>query len=86
MNNFILNNIENPDIYFISEGHKFVFALLFTDKDIRCVLLGITKELYFDKFKATEWYNNIRKNICSIKGCEVAMLKLDQLYHGMVKH
>ena len=39
-------------IYFVSEKHKYVFALCYLDKAIRMELLGITEELYEDKEKA----------------------------------
>lgn len=43
-----MDNKEKYDLtlYFASEAHKLVFALLFTDKKIRMELLGITEELY----------------------------------------
>ena len=50
-----MDNKEKYDLYFVSEAHKLVFALLFTDKKIRMELLGIGEELYLDKEKAKEW-------------------------------
>ena len=79
----------NLSLYFVSEAHMLVFALLFTDKQIRMELLGITEELYFDKSKAKEWYHRITKiihpDICDIEGCQKATMKLNELYNGMVK-
>lgn len=77
------------DLYFVSEAHKLIFALLFIDKEIRMELLGIEEELYLDEEKAKEWYRRIAKIIhpdtCKIKGCEKAIMKLNELYTGMVK-
>ena len=73
--------------YFVSEEHKYVFALLFTDNKVRMKLLGITEELYLNKDKAKLWYRNIIKKIhsdsCKITGCEEAVTKLNELYKGM---
>ena len=43
---------QDLSIYFVSEEHKFVFALCYLDKAIRMELLGITEEMYEDKGKA----------------------------------
>lgn len=79
----------NLDIYFVSESHKLIFALLFTDKRTRKELLGISEELYLDKEKAKDWYHRIARiihpDICKIEGCEKAIMKLNELYNGMVK-
>lgn len=79
----------NLSLYFVSEAHKLIFALIFTDKRIRMELLGITEELYLDKNKAKEWYHRITKMIhpdtCNIEGCQKATIKLNELYNGMVK-
>lgn len=79
----------NLDLYFVSEAHKLIFALLFTDKGIRMELLGIEEELYLDEQKAKEWHHRIAKIIhpdtCKIEGCEKAIMKLNELYTGMVK-
>ena len=84
-----MDNKEKYDLYFVSEAHKLVFALLFTDKKIRMELLGIGEELYLDKDKAKEWHYRIAKIIhpdtCKIEGCEEAIMKLNELYAGMVK-
>lgn len=84
-----MNNKEKYDLYFVSEAHKLVFALLFTDKKIRMELLRIDEELYLDKEKAKEWHHRIAKIIhpdtCKIEGCEKAIMKLNELYAGMVK-
>lgn len=52
-------------------------------------LLGIDEELYLDKEKAKEWHHRIAKIIhpdtCKIEGCEKAIMKLNELYAGMVK-
>lgn len=77
------------DSYFVSEAHKLIFALLFTDKKIRMELLGIEEELYLNEEKAKEWHHRIAKIIhpdtCTIEGCEKAIMKLNELYSGMVK-
>lgn len=77
------------NLYFVSEAHKLVFALLFTDKRIRAELLGISEDLYLEKNKAKEWHHGIAKIIhpdtCKIEGCEKAIMKLNELYAGMVK-
>lgn len=77
------------NLYFVSEAHKLVFALLFTDKRIRAELLGISEDLYLEKNKAKEWHHDIAKIIhpdtCKIEGCEKAIMKLNELYAGMVK-
>lgn len=77
------------NLYFVSEAHKLVFALLFTDKRIRTELLGISEDLYLDKNKAKDWHHGIAKIIhpdtCKIEGCEKAIMKLNELYTGMVK-
>ena len=79
----------DPSMYFISEEHKYVFALCYLDKTIRMELLGITEELYEDKEKAKDWYRRIAKaihpDICKLPGCEKAIVKLNELYAGMVK-
>ena len=84
-----MDNKEKYDLYFVSEAHKLVFALLFTDKKIRMELLGIGEELYLDKEKAKEWHHRIAKNnhpdTSKIEGCEEAIMKLNELYAGMVK-
>lgn len=76
-------------IYFVSEEHKCVFALCYLDKSIRMELLGITDELYDDKKKAKEWYHRLAKiihpDICKLADCEKAIIKLNELYAGMVK-
>lgn len=46
-----MDNKEKYDLYFVSETHKLVFALLFQAKKIRMELLGIGEELYLDKKK-----------------------------------
>ena len=76
-------------IYFVSEEHKYVFALCYLDKAIRMELLGINEELYEDKEKAKEWYHRIAKIVhpdtCKLPDCEKAVAKLNELYAGMVK-
>ena len=74
-----MDNKEKYDLYFVSEAHKLVFALLFTDKKIRMELLGIDEELYHRIAKI------IHPDTCKIEGCEKAIMKLNELYAGMVK-
>lgn len=71
--------------YFVSEAHKYVFALCYLDKDARMELLGITEELYEDKEKARDWYHHIAKIIHSDPDSEKAITKLNELYAGMVE-
>lgn len=66
-----------------------IFALTKTDGKIRCELLDITKSLYYNCNKASEWYNDIRKVLvpsdsAPSKEVEDALYKLDALYMGMV--
>lgn len=76
--------------YFKSKEHMLIFALLFTDKELREQLLGISQEFYFDKDKAKEWRNVILKSIhpdsCKIDGAESAVKKLNAIYNRMVEN
>lgn len=60
------------DSFFKSEEHKIIFALLYTDKSLREMLLDISPELYSDVSKAKEWRNTLIKKIhpdsCKIEG------------------
>ena len=77
------------DTYFASEEHKLIFALVFTDTDLRAQLLGITEELYTDKQKAKEWRNSVAKKIhpdyCKIDGAAEATKKLNDFYKSMTE-
>ena len=79
---------KDMNIYFVSEVHKLIFALLYTDKKTRMKLLDITEELYEDKEKAKKWYRRISKlihpDICKVDGCKEADTKLNELYNSMV--
>lgn len=80
---------QDLSIYFVSEEHKFVFALCYLDKAIRMELLGITEEMYEDKEKARTWYHRLAKIVhpdtCKLPDYEKAVAKLNELYLGMVK-
>lgn len=80
---------KNVDIYFKSEEHKIIFALLYTDTYLREDLLGIFPELYSDASKAKEWRNGLIKKIhpdnCKIKGAADAVKKINLLYARMTE-
>lgn len=77
-------------IYILCLRHISWFLHYFLQiKKIRMELLGIGEELYLDKEKAKEWHHRIAKIIhpdtCKVEGCERAIMKLNELYAGMVK-
>lgn len=80
---------DNIDIYFNSKAHKYVFALVYTDKELREKLLGITEKLYLDKNKAKAWRNDIIKEIhpdkCKLEEAPLANSKLTELYSHMTE-
>lgn len=80
---------EEEDKYFISKQHRYVFALVELDGEIRAKIIGITKELYHDKDKAKIWRDTLVKqihpDICSVDGAENAMAKVNELYARMIE-
>lgn len=77
------------DDFFKTETHKYLFALLYTDKKLRMKLLGISEELYENETEAKAWRNKILKQIhpdnCAIEGAKEAIEKLNELYAGMTE-
>lgn len=47
------------DRFFKDAASKYVFILTHTDSHVRCNLLKITLDLYYDKSKLDNWYNEI---------------------------
>ena len=80
----------NSDLYFRSDAHYYIFILNETDAHVRCKLLGITDDLYYNKRKAKKWMNKIFKminpDVCNIEGAEEAVMKLNELYDSMTKY
>ena len=76
-------------MYFVSEGAKFMFALLHTDRDVRMNLLGITESHYESKDTAARWKTQVERSIrCadSIPELKVqAFKKLNELYENMIR-
>lgn len=74
--------------FFKSIAHKYVFALLYTDGNLRMNLLGISKLMYYNEKLATEWRDAIRSYInpisCNVYGVKEANENLMKLYDGMV--
>lgn len=81
-------NTDLMDVYFKTEQHKIIFALMYTDTSLRERLLGISKELYLDKERAKEWRNDILKkihpDICKIAGADEAVKSINELYFRMI--
>lgn len=78
--------------YFKNDGDRYIFALTQTDGSVRCKLIGLdNKELYYDKDKATKWYESIsekidpNKNVSNRKNAQDAMKKLQDYYDGIIK-
>lgn len=69
----------NTSEFFKDEASEYIFYLLHTDARVRCKLLNITEELYYDKSKAIEWYNNIYNKIISHNDAESVHQALDKL-------
>lgn len=80
---------EEEDKYFISKQHRYVFALVELDGEIRAKIIGITKELYHDKGKAKIWRDalvkQIHPDVCSVDGAEIAVAKINELYARMIE-
>ena len=76
----------------------YTFALIYTDTDLRCELLGINKELYGDKTRAEMWYEDIVSEITGVRipafreftrisfEQTQAISILDNLYKRMIKN
>jgi len=83
------SNKDNEDLYFKSQAHRYIFALVELDGESRQRVLDINDELYHDKEKAKKWRDNIVKLIhpdsCKIEDMENAMAKLNYLYSRMIK-
>lgn len=77
------------DDFFKSETHKYLFALLYTDKKLRMKLLDISEELYENENAAKSWRNKILKLIhpdnCELEGAKEAIEKLNELYARMTE-
>lgn len=80
--------MSNVDKYFKSEEDKYVYALIYTSGSLRHHMLNMSADIYDDKEKAYEWYNNILNSISKYPDENIrdeAINKLRILYHNMLK-
>lgn len=78
---------------FKTKAHMYTFILTFTDAENRCDLLGITKQHYYNKILAKEWFNSIYSIIINYNESDIfmnmykqtALRKLYELYNHMVE-
>ena len=77
--------MNNQDLYFKSEETKYIFYLVALEGKIQMDFLGIDKEYYENKEKATNWYKQIKDKIKNFKHPKVeeAIANLNKLYKGM---
>lgn len=74
--------------YFKSEKSMYVFLLLYTDGNLRSNALSITIDLYEDKDKANEWYNNILKKLDTdeqVPQAGMAIIELTIIYNRILQ-
>lgn len=76
--------------FFKDEKSMYVFLLTKVEGKKRNNVLGITKCLYYDKQKATEWYNKIM-DVFNINGIndevtKKAIIELNEIYNNMIDY
>ncbi|GEM_PF-1353642 len=75
--------------YFVSEQHKYIFALSKLEPKFANKIIKNTPELYSDENKARKWRDEMLRKIhpdfCSIEGAEEATAKVNRLYESMTE-
>lgn len=77
--------MNNQDLYFKNEEVKYIFYLVVLEGRLQIDFLGIDKEYYENKEKATNWYKQIKEKIKKFKHPKVeeVITNLNKLYKGM---
>lgn len=87
--NKAMQNENNFNSYFYSQGHEYIYYLVELSGDLKNVNLGINKNLYTNKKKAKEWKDKITKKIINEATdhprLNEALEELNIIYQSMIK-